>query len=366
MKIRAAITASKGAPFIIEELELDEPLAGEIVVRMVAAGICHSDLSARDQYAPFPLPIVLGHEGAGIVEKIGAGVTKLAVGDHVVLSRMTCGICPDCLNGRSNFCAGSGPLNSSGCRHDGTTGLSRNGEPIYAQFFGQSSFSTYALAHERNATKLDPGFDLTLAPVFACGVLTGAGAVLNGLRPEAGTSIVVFGAGTVGLAAILAARLSGCATIIVVDRIEERLVLAEELGATHSILAGEGLSAADVHAIVPGGAEFAIEATGNAAISRIAVESLRSGGHCGLLGVGPSLQDISFNHMQIALLGVSISGFPTGLSEPDVIIPRLIQLYQQGRFPVDRLIKTYPFDDIEVAMGDVANGRTVKPVLLFP
>ena len=365
MQIKAAVTEAKGAPFIIEDLDLAEPLTGEIVVRMVAAGICHSDMSARDQYAPFPLPIVLGHKGAGVVDKIGAGVTKLAVGDHVVLSRMTCGTCPDCLNGRSNFCVSSGPLNSSGCRHDGSTGLSRDGEAINGQFFGQSSFSTYALAHERNATKLDPSFDLKLAPVFACGVLTGAGAVLNGLRPEAGTSIVVYGAGTVGLAAMLAARLSGCATIIVVDRNAERLTLAMELGATHVIVAGEGSSASAVHEIVPGGVDFAIEATGVASVARAAVDSLRSGGHCGMLGVGPPGQQITFDHMHLALLGISISGFPTGLSEPDVIIPRLIKLYQQGRFPVNRLIKTYPFEDIEQAVRDSSEGKTIKPVLLF-
>ena len=365
MKIQAAVTESKGAPFTIEDLDLDEPLAGEIVVRMVAAGVCHSDMSARDQYAPFPLPMVLGHEGAGVVEKVGAGVTKLVVGDHVVLSRMTCGTCPDCLNGRSNFCVSSGPLNSAGCRSDGSTGLKRKGEAVYGQFFGQSSFSTYALAHERNATKLDPAFDLSLAPAFACGVLTGAGAVLNGLRPEAGTSIAIFGAGTVGLAAMLAARLRGCTMIIVIDRIEARLELAKELGATHVVRAGEGSSMLAVRELMPSGVDYSIEATGVPDVARAAVDSLRSGGHCGLLGVGPAEQEIGFNHMQVALMGISISGFPTGLSEPDVIIPRLIELYRQGRFPIDRLIKTYSFGEIEMAVRESTEGKTIKPVLLF-
>jgi len=169
MKIQAAVTRTKGAPFVIEDVDLGEPRNGEIVVRMVATGICHSDISAREQYLPLPLPMVFGHEGAGIVEAVGAGVTTLKRGDPVILSRHTCGACAACKCGKSNLCQQQEILNLLGSRLDGTTGLTRDADRIHGQFFGQSSFATYALAHEPNATKVDADFDLTLGPAFSCG-----------------------------------------------------------------------------------------------------------------------------------------------------------------------------------------------------
>ncbi|WP_430336100.1 NAD(P)-dependent alcohol dehydrogenase [Rhodococcus sp. ACT016] len=366
MKISAAVTRGKGAPFVIEELELEEPRMGEIIVRMAAVGICHSDLSARDQYLPLPLPMVLGHEGAGVVEAVGPGVSSLEVGDHVVLSRLTCGVCAACKSGAAAPCSKQAMLNFGGGRPDGSTGLSRKGETIHGQFFGQSSFATHALAHERNATRIDPDLDLTLAPAFSCGVLTGAGTVINGLRPAIGSSIVVFGSGTVGLAAVLAARAGGCTTIIAVDRFQSRLDLAAELGATHTILAGDEPLPAAVRAIVPDGVQFSVEATGVPAVVRAAVESLAPGGECAILGVGPADQDISLNHMQLAFSGIAVRGYPTGLSEPDIVIPHLVELYLQGRFPVDRLISRFPFGDIEKAVRATEEGSAIKPILVFP
>ncbi|MBY8863404.1 NAD(P)-dependent alcohol dehydrogenase [Nocardia sp. CA2R105] len=365
MKIRAAVTAAKSAPFEIEDLDLDEPRAGEIVIQLAATGICHSDIGAREQYLPLPLPMVFGHEGAGVVTALGANVTKVRVGDHVVLSRLTCGQCPACVRGNTNMCDLQGNLNLSGGRPDGSTGLSRGGEPIYGRFFGQSSFATYCLAHERNVTRIDPDFDLTLAPAFACGVLTGAGTVLHGPQPSLGSSIAVFGAGTVGLAAIMAARAAGYRTIIAVDRAASRLELASELGATHTITADDRPLAAMVRAIVPRGVAFTIEATGVPSVVRAAVESLESGGECALLGVGPMEQEVSFNHMQLAFSGVAVRGYPTGLSEPDELIPQLMELYCAGSFPVDRLVTRYPFERIEEAAQDSAQGAAIKPVLIF-
>ncbi|MFJ8996169.1 NAD(P)-dependent alcohol dehydrogenase [Streptomyces sp. NPDC102279] len=366
MKIRAAVTRSKGSAFEIEELELDDPKAGEIIVRIVGAGICHSDLSARDQYVPLALPAVLGHEGAGIVESVGPDVTKVAPGDHVVLTRMACGVCHACKRGDSNVCEKLGVLNAGGpVRADGSTGLSKDGEAVNGQFFGQSSFATYAMAHESNAVKIAPDFDLTLAPAFACGVLTGAGTVINGLHPSVGSTIAVFGVGGVGLAAILAARAAGSRIIVAVDRHQNRLDLALELGATHTILAGEESVSAAVHAIVPGGVQFSVEATGVPSVARAAVESVMPGGECALLGVGPVEQDVTFNHMQVALSGITVRGYPSGLSEPDILIPQLIDLYEQGRFPVDRLLTRYDFEQIEEAVQDAASGAVIKPVLVF-
>ncbi|MFM0391375.1 NAD(P)-dependent alcohol dehydrogenase [Paraburkholderia phytofirmans] len=361
----AAVVEEKGRPFVLQELELEAPRPDEILVRMVAAGICHSDLSVRDQYVPVPLPIVLGHEGAGIVAAVGEAVTNLQVGDRVLLSRLTCGVCPDCRGGHSNYCGSQGVLNLSGGRPDGSTGLSRRGQPVAGHFFGQSSFATNVLAHHNNATKITPDLDLTLAPAFACGVMTGAGAVLNGLKPEAGTSIAVFGCGPVGLAAIMAARTVGCTTIVAIDRTPSRLDIARELGATHGIDAAAGRPAEAVHALVPGGVHYSIDATGVAAVARDAVESLRAGGQCGLLGVSAQGAELTLSQPQVALTGVGIRGFPSGLAEPDVLIPRLIDLYLQGRFPVDRMVTHFPFEAIETAVQEAASGRVLKPILLF-
>lgn len=366
MKTHAAVTRAKGGAFEIEELDLAAPQFGEIVVRMVAAGICHSDLSVRDQYLPLPLPIVLGHEGAGVVHAVGEGVTRLAPGDHVLLSRMSCGQCPRCKSGGSNFCDTGELLNLAGRRADGSTGLGRDGEEITGQFFGQSSFATFALAHERNATKVDPEFDLALGPAFTCGVMTGAGSVINGLKPTLGSSIAVFGAGTVGLSAVMAARAGGATTIIAVDVLQARLDLAMELGATHTILASPDVPVPlAIREIAPEGVQFSVEATGAPAVVRTAVESLARGGECAILGVGPAEQEVSLNHMHIAFYGIGVRGYPTGLSEPDVTIPQLIRLYREGRFPVDRLVSTYDFADINTAAEDAAAGIAVKPILTF-
>jgi aryl-alcohol dehydrogenase len=365
MKITAAVTEEKGGPFLLQELELEDPRPHEILVRMVATGICHSDLSARDQFVPLPLPIVLGHEGAGVVERVGAAVRHLKPGDRVLLSRLTCGACADCRGGHSHYCGSSLGLNLAGGRPDGSTGLWRDGKPVHGQFFGQSSFATHVLAHEGNATKLHPDLDLSLAPAFACGVLTGAGAVLNGLCPEAGTSIAVFGCGAVGLAAVLAARIRGCATIIAIDRIPARLEHAAEFGATHVMNASDGSLVERIRAAVPGGVHVSVEASGVPRVTNDAVDCLRRGGQCGLLGVAGQGAQITLNQPQVALNGVGIRGFPTGLAEPDVLIPRLVELYMQGRFPVDRLVARFPFERIGEAVQAAERGDVIKPVLIF-
>jgi aryl-alcohol dehydrogenase len=364
MLITAAVTETPGGQFLLRELELEDPRPDEIRVRMVAAGICHSDLSARDQNSPLPLPIVLGHEGAGIVDTVGTAVTTVVPGDHVVLNAHSCGTCPECVAGRPFRCGSAGVLNLSGARRDGSTGLSDHGKPVHGQFFGQSSFATYALAHQRNVTRLDPGFDLTLAPAIACGVTTGAGTVLTGLRPEAGSSIAVFGTGTVGLAAVMAARLAGCGTIIAVDLHDTRLDLARRLGATHTIRP-DGDLAVQVRAAEPEGVHHSVETTGVAAVAQTAVYSLRRGGISAQLGVAPAGTELGLDITRLALTGVGVRGFPSGTAVPDVLLPRLIELYRQGRFPIDQLVTTYPFADIERAAADTTSGATVKPILLF-
>jgi aryl-alcohol dehydrogenase len=366
MKITAAVVEKKGGPFLLQELELESPRPDEILVRMVATGICHSDLAARDQVTfPFPCPMVFGHEGAGVVEEVGANVSHLKAGDRVLLSRLTCGRCQDCRSGYSNYCGQQAVLNFSGGRADGSTSLSRQGQPVAGHFFGQSSFATYAVANQFNATLIPAELDLTLAPAFACGVLTGAGAVLNGLRPEVGTSIAVFGCGSVGLAAVMAAKALGCTTIVAIDPIASRLDLARELGATHAIDASAGPTDVTIRQIAPAGVHFSVDATGVAAVVRSAVECLRRGGQCALMGVAPAGAEISLNPNRIAMAGVGIKGFPSGLAEPDVLVPRLIELHLQGRFPVDRIVKRFPFAQIREAAEEAESGQAVKPILIF-
>jgi aryl-alcohol dehydrogenase len=200
--VKAAVVREKSGPFTIDELELSAPRSDEVLVRIVGVGICHTDLVCRDQYFPVPLPCVLGHEGSGVVEQIGSDVAGLAPGDHVVLSYASCGVCSSCLQGLPSYCLDLYAHNFLGTRPDGSTALSQDGRPIHGHFFSQSSFATCAVAHARNTVKVPLG----------CGIQTGAGAVMNSLKPQAGSSIAVFGAGSVGLSAVVAARLVGCAT----------------------------------------------------------------------------------------------------------------------------------------------------------
>ena len=231
MKITAAVVREKGGPFIIEDVELDDPRPDEILVRMVATGICHTDVTLRNN--PLTLPIVLGHEGAGIVEKVGACVTKVKPGDAVVLSYVYCGHCSNCREGLPAYCTQSVTATFGGVRSDGTTTLSANGRKIHGNFFGQSSLATYALTYENNVIKVRPDAPLELLGPLGCGIQTGAGAVINSLRVKAGSTIAVFGLGSVGLSAVMAARIAGCPKIVGVDVKPNRLDLASELGATH-------------------------------------------------------------------------------------------------------------------------------------
>lgn len=236
---RAAVVESGGAPFTLTAVELAEPGPHEVLVRVVATGLCHTDLGAASGGLPFPLPGVLGHEGAGVVEEVGSAVTGVVPGDHVVLSFTSCGDCRNCRGGHPAYCATWLPLNLIGGRRaDGSSTISRDGEPLGGHFFGQSSFAERALVDERSLVKVDPDVPLESIAPLGCGVQTGVGAVWNVLKPRLGDTIVVLGAGAVGLSAVMAAALTPATRIIAVDRVAERLSLAEELGATHTVNAG--------------------------------------------------------------------------------------------------------------------------------
>jgi aryl-alcohol dehydrogenase len=364
MNISAAVTDGQGASFAIQDVELGELRPNEVLVEVGAAGICHTDLIIRDQWYPVPLPAVLGHEGAGTVRQIGTAVAKVTPGDRVAMSFGSCGACPTCLSGRPAYCHDFFAANFGSTRPDGSTAISRGGEAIHSHFFAQSSFATHAVATERNVVKLDADVPFDLVAPFGCGVQTGAGAVLNSLRPAAGTTIAVFGTGTVGLSAIMAARLSGPTTIIGIDTRPARLEVARELGATHVIDASKADSVAEVQRICGGiGADFTLETTGVPAVLRQAVDCLAPLGMCGVIGAPPFGAEVSLDVNVILTAGRGLRGIVEGDSVPDVFIPRLIELWRQGRFPVERIITHYAFDEIDRAAHDAEQGTVIKPVL---
>ena len=363
MEIKAAVVFEKSGDFSIQQLEISEPNDDEVLVRIVGAGICHTDLGARDGHLPIPPPpSVFGHEGAGIVEKVGTRVTKVKPGDHVVLSWDYCGACTSCKAGKDPYCLNFFLHNFHGARPDGTTTLRKGDQVIHGSFFCQSSFADFALANERNVVKVRDDVPLEILGPMGCGVQTGAGAVMNTLQPRPGASIAIFGVGTVGLSAVLGAVVCGCTVIIAVDIHPDRLEMAKELGATHTVNACEVDPVKAILDITGGGAEFSLECVGNPKVLRQAVDVLPRCGVCGLLGVVPPGTEVSLD-MDAIMNGRTVRGIIEGDSIPDLFIPKLIDLYSQGRFPFDRLITFYPFDDINQAVEDMEKGRVIKPIL---
>ena len=362
MEIKAAVVFEKSGEFSIERLQISDPNEDEVLVRIVGAGICHTDLAARDQHLPIPLPSVFGHEGSGVVEKVGARVTKVEPGDHVVLSWDCCGACPSCKSGHDPYCHNFFLHNFHGARPYGTTTLRKGDQVIHGSFFCQSSFADFALANERNVVKVRKDVPLEILGPMGCGVQTGAGAVMNTLQPRPGASLAVFGVGPVGMSAVLGAVVCGCTTIIAVDLIPQRLEKAKEFGATHAVNAGETDPVEAIREITGGGAEFTLECVGNPKVLRQAVDALPLCGVCGLLGVVAPGTEVGLD-MDRIMNGRTVRGIIEGDAIPDLFIPRLIELYHQGRFPFDELIQFYPFDDINRAVEDMEKGSVVKPVL---
>ncbi|WP_405744738.1 NAD(P)-dependent alcohol dehydrogenase [Streptomyces canus] len=363
---RAAVVESGGAPFTLSDIELDEPGPHEALVRMVATGLCHTDLGVASGGLPFPLPGVLGHEGAGVVEAVGPSVTGVAPGDHVVLSFTSCGDCRNCDGGHPAYCAGWLPLNLLGGRRaDGTSTISRDGEPLGGHFFGQSSFAERALVDERSLVKVDQDVPLESIAPLGCGVQTGVGAVWNVLKPVTGSTIVVLGAGAVGLSAVMAAALTPATTIVAVDRVGERLTLARELGATHTVNAAEEDLAEALAALTGGqGADGIVETTGNVTVLRQGVDALGARGTVVVVGAPPFGTEVSLD-VNGLLGGKRVVGLTLGDAETQSFVPALVRLVKEGRLPLHRLISTYPFADIDQAVRDMGAGKAIKPVLTF-
>lgn len=363
MRITAAVVEAKGAPFRLETLELADPGPDELVVRVVASGICQTDVHGRDDYFGIPYPCVFGHEGAGVVERAGSRVAKFAVGDRVLMFSPACGECAACLRRLPGYCASARRIKFGGTLRDGRPPFTRGGEPVRGAFFQQSSFATHALATESNMVKVPRELPLELAAAFPCGINTGAGAVLNALRPPAGASFAAFGTGAVGLAGLMAARIAGCKPIVAVDLHESRLELARRLGATHVVDARAGDAVAEVRAATGGrGAEFSLEAAGDPRALRQAVDCLAPLGVCCLVGSARAGTEAALDMVGIQL-GRTVRGCIQGDAPGDEFIPALFAHALAGRLPVEPLVTYYEFADINRAVEDSLAGRTVKAVL---
>jgi len=364
MQARAAVMREPYGRWSLESLEVAEPGPQEVRVKVVASGICQTDVHARDGFFPIPCPAVYGHEGAGIVERVGSEVTGLAPGDHVIMANPSCGVCEDCRAGFETYCANAPSLKHMGYRADGRSVAFAHGEEtVYGSFFQQSSFAALTLAMARNTIRVPKDAPLDILAAFPCGVNTGAGAVLNVLEPRPGDSYVAFGTGTVGFAGLLAAKLCGCDPIVAVDLHEERLALARELGATATVNAKEPDVVARVKKLVGGrGARFALEAAGFPEALRAAVEVLAPRGTACLVGSARPGVEVSLE-MKTIQQGRIVRGCVQGESDVQRFLPRLIALFAEGRLPIDRLVTHYPHAAINDAVADMLAGRTIKAVL---
>ncbi len=366
MKITAAVVRERSGPFQIETLDLCEPRADELLVEVAASGMCATDLHGRDAYYPTQFPKVFGHEGAGVVRAVGSAVANFQPGDHVVMSFPWCGECPNCKTQRQSYCVEAFNLKMNGTRADGTTLHSQDGNPVYSAFFQQSSFGNFTIANERYAVKVRSDAPLEILGVLACGGQTGAGAVLNVMRPAPGDSFAVFGVGAVGLSGLMAARIAGCDPIIAVDVHEHRLALARELGATHTINHGAHSDVvAEIRNITGRGVRFSLETSALPAVFRQAIEALMPAGTCVLLGSARAGTEVSFE-TPFLQNGRTVRGVIQGDSVPQAFIPHLVDYVVAGRFPVERMITFYDLADINRAAAESAAGLTIKPVIRMP
>jgi len=374
MKIRAALLEAMGAPLPyaqsrplkIEELDLDPPGPGEILVKIKAAGLCHSDLSTINADRPRPMPMVLGHEAAGVVEQLGDGVTDLVVGDHVVLVFVpSCGHCPSCAEGRPALCEPGAAANVSGKLLLGTQRLRRNGQPVN-HHLGCSAFATHATVSRRSVVRITRDLPFDEAALFGCAVLTGVGAVVNTAQVRAGATVAVVGLGGVGLASVLGAVAAGARQVIAVDLSEDKLALAKKLGATHTFNAGATDAIEAIRQASSGGVEYAIEMAGSVRAFELAYKITRRGGMTVTAGLPNPSSLWSMAPVQLVAEERTIKGSYVGTCVPSRDVPRYIDLYMQGRLPVDRLkTGTLALEDINRGFDLLHEGKAVRQVVVF-
>jgi len=362
---KAAVAYSGDAPFSYEDVSIEPPRPDEILVKIAGVGICHTDLVAKSEAVPYPLPAVLGHEGSGVVEQVGTGVTQFQPGDRVLISFRSCGECDRCQAGEPSYCRTMAQLNFSGSRPDQTSSLSNAAGSVASNFFGQSSFAAHAITYERNLVRVDDSVPLEIMGPLGCGIQTGVGAVIRSLAAKAGSSIVIAGGGAVGLSAVMGAAIRQCATIIVVEPMVSRRALALELGATHCIdpATTENLGEA-VRAITEVGADYALDTTGNPGVQQGLLACLGSKGTLGVIGVSPGDTAPPGDINTLINLGLSIKGIMIGDSDPETFIPELVEYFKAGKLPFDKMVKTFPLYAINEAIADQHSGGCVKAVLL--
>ena len=363
MQTRAAVVESQGQPFTMAEVELEAPRDDEVLVRMVATGLCHTDITMGHFLPAEMFPNVFGHEGAGVVEAVGPQVQGLEPGDHVVMSFRSCRDCATCRKGLVGYCDQTLLLNYMGMRMDGSTSLQRDGSPVFGNFFGQSSLAAHALAYADNCVKVDPELDLTLLAPYGCGFQTGAGTVLNVIKPAKDDSLVVYGVGAVGLAAIATAVAEGVASIIAVDPLAARRTVAEKLGATTVDPTAVEDVVARVRELTGGGAAYGIDTTAIPEVVKQAQQSLAARGTLVALGLGA--EEYVLDAIDLLQGGKTVTSSIEGDSDPQEMVPRLIEMRAAGTFPMDDLVTTYPADQINQAVADVTSGAVVKPVLVW-
>jgi aryl-alcohol dehydrogenase len=367
MRTTVAVVDGPGQDFLFEEVEIDGPRADEVLVRILATGLCHTDLSLRDTLPEEMFPRVFGHEGAGVVEDVGADVTGIEVGDHVVLSLASCRTCAKCTSGQAGYCEQTLMLNYMGFRMDGSTSYTRSTGPVYGHFFGQSSMARHAVALASSVVVVDKELDLTKVAPFGCGFQAGAGAILNVAQPGPDDSVVVYGVGAVGLAAVAAARASGVRTIVAVDLMAARLDAAEKLGAigVDPTTLGDVSVVDKVKELTDGGASYGVETTAVPAVIKQAAQSLGVQGTLVVLGLDMHQPEFPVDAIDILQNGKIIRGSVEGDSDPLEMVPRMLRMHAEGSFPVDELVTTYPFTEINAAIADVLAGKVIKPVLVW-
>ena len=367
MKATAAVLFKAGQKFEVMDVEVAPPRASEVLVRLAAGGVCHSDLHVLTGHLSAPLPAILGHEGAGVVAEVGPGVTSVTPGDHVLpLWRLSCGECEWCTEGRPALCAAGMQVRSTGRLLDGTSRFSAGGQEI-KHFNGVSTFSAYSVMHERSVLKIPTDIPLERAALLGCGVITGVGAVFHCATVRPGSSVVVFGTGGVGLNVIQGAALAGAERIIAVDLLDSKLALARQFGATHAVNASSGDPVAAVRELTGGrGVDYAFEVIGLTKTVRQAYDCLAKRGTAVVVGVGPLTAEVSVPVMSLVFEERVLTGSVYGSSRPRHAIPKLIDLYRAGKLKLDELLtRSYPFAQINEAYAALERGEVARSVVVF-
>jgi alcohol dehydrogenase len=375
MKVRAAVLEAIGAdrpfdqskPLIVDELELEGPGPGEVLVKVVAAGLCHSDLSVIDGNRPRPTPMALGHEASGIVEEVGPDVTRFAPGDHVVMVFVpSCGQCLPCSQGRPALCEPGAAANGVGTLLTGSRRLSRAGSPVN-HHLGVSAFAEYATVSQQSLVKIKPEFDLVQAALFGCAVLTGVGAVVNTGNLKPGMTTAVIGLGGVGLCSLLGAVVSGARQIVAIDLAEDKLELARELGATHTVNAGDQGAVQQVKDISGGGVDMAFELAGSVRALELAYNVTARGGTTVTAGLPHPEHKLGIAAVSLVAEERTLKGSYIGTCVPRRDLPRYMDLYEQGKLPVDRVLSdVLDLDDINLGFERLAAGKAIRQVIRMP